>query len=364
MSTLGDQLTPLRLAVRAYLGRDLESVEALTPDASLRRYFRLSFPDRSSIIGCIFDSLAVPEATGGSSLNSFEATLALAHFFNAHGIPVPALYYSQESPPVLLLEDLGTAMLSLHLEGGSFALERHYKRAIDIIVQIQGIKPPAPFFAYERSFTRDVYLREMSELIDFVLLPAGAKDTERAVVQECFRSIAAELQDLPRALAHRDFHSWNLMIDHAENVRVLDFQDALMAPRPYDLVGLLNDRDTDTHLGTALYRQLLRYFQSEMSYGESFWREYDCVLLQRDLKVAGRFAKLVRTRALHIYGTWIPGTLRRLGRTLVRMSREREGVYGQALEVLCDRLPDLRRGAETPLELRDDSTLAPGSSSR
>jgi len=35
-------------------------------------------------------------------------------------------------------------------------------------------------------------------------------------------------------LNHRDYHSWNLMIQD-EAVRVIDFQDALMAPPQYDL---------------------------------------------------------------------------------------------------------------------------------
>ena len=43
----------------------------------------------------------------------------------------------------------------------------------------------------------------------------------------------------PRVLCHRDFHSFNLIIDPRRRFRIIDHQDARMGPASYDLVSLL-----------------------------------------------------------------------------------------------------------------------------
>ena len=47
---------------------------------------------------------------------------------------------------------------------------------------------------------------------------------------------------------------------HDDAVRVIDFQDALLAPPQYDLASLLNDRITDSVVRPHMEQQLVRYY--------------------------------------------------------------------------------------------------------
>ena len=354
--TIGEEQS-LGNAVRSWKPEArIERIEALTPDASLRRYFRIRFCEGSSsaigsVVAMVFDSLACPEAGGGSAVSSDAAYVSLSQFFSDHGIAVPRLYHEAKRPRMLLIEDLGDTDLAKVALGGVYldsgqSVASFYRQAIDEILRIQSIAPVPGYFPFERSFTGEVYMREMSELIDFVLIPSQVSEGRLSEVRQAFLHLSAEIEGSPRVLVHRDFHSWNLFV-HEGRVRVIDFQDALLGPGCYDVVGLLNDRDTDLFLGPCLYKELLEYFFEKSGAVEDLRAQYDLVLLQRDIKVAGRFAKLVRQRNLPRYGQWIPGTLSRIGRTLARLCGTGRGgkSYERLLEILVEEVRDVAEGA-------------------
>jgi aminoglycoside/choline kinase family phosphotransferase len=126
----------------------------------------------------------------------------------------------------------------------------------------------------------------------------------------------------PACLNHRDYHSWNLMIRDGA-VRVIDFQDALLAPPQYDLASLLNDRLTDCVVQPHLEEQLVGYYIStkdELENGRSdpdeFFEIYRLSVIQRDLKVVGRFYYLDQVKGKPGYMKFVPATVRRLKRNL------------------------------------------------
>ena len=312
-------------------------ISLITPDASLRRYYRLGFSQPisnlslangvapQSAVAMVFDSIAGAEVGTGVKINTDEACVKLTAFFIEHGVSVPSLYFDARDAGVLLIEDLGDKpLISVLLPGADAAkaenlAEKLYKQAIDQITCIQQIPIENSFFPFQRELSREVYLSEMQEFNEFFLSAYHLNSDQLQLVERTFQRIAQELTSLPRVLVHRDFHSWNLLVDEAEDVRVIDFQDALLGTRSYDLVALLNDRDTDAALGAELYAKLLRYFADRTARGGDFPWEYDRVLLQRDLKVVGRFSKLVNLRKLENYRRWIPGTLRRVFSSLERI---------------------------------------------
>lgn len=340
----------IELTVREW-GGVVDAIVPLTPDASLRRYFRvqLTAPEGiPSLVVMKFDSVACPEAAGGIVVDSDYAYVELSKFFSAHDVAVPSLLFDARARGLLLIEDLGDTQLISLLREPSAPHEAFFAQSLQQIARIQSIPAEPGFFPFERYFSADLYTREMNEFRDFILLPQGTAAADIALVESLFASLAAELDRLPRVLVHRDFHGWNLLIDPNGRVRVIDFQDALCATRAYDLVSLLNDRDMDRALGERIYRSLVQAFAVQTGERERFLREYDRVLLQRDLKVAGRFAKLVALRGLQSYGEWIPGTLRRIGRTLERLSAE-DSAYLPVLTRLSQLLPTVAEGAGTPL---------------
>jgi aminoglycoside/choline kinase family phosphotransferase len=108
--------------------------------------------------------------------------------------------------------------------------------------------------------------------------------------------IAAELAGVPRVLCHRDYHTANLMLDKAGNVRVVDHQDARMGPATYDLVSLLLDRQPATPSLAEVRAHRLSFLDARRRYGlesidpDDFSKEFRLMTIQRGLKAVGTFS--------------------------------------------------------------------------
>jgi aminoglycoside/choline kinase family phosphotransferase len=101
----------------------------------------------------------------------------------------------------------------------------------------------------------------------------------------------------PRVYVHRDYHSRNLMVA-SPNPGVLDFQDAVFGPITYDLVSLLRDAYIEWR-GEVQLDWTIRYWERARAKGLSvgddfaaFWRDFEWMGIQRQLKVLGIFARL------------------------------------------------------------------------
>ena len=292
-------------------------------DLSPRRYRRLEtnskeFSERflvSSVVAMVFDSVKPPEAEAKIVRTSDEAFIELSEFFFKENFPVPKIYFEAKDIGVLLLEDLGEYPLINLAEGRDKQVPKFYSQAVSLIHQMQAIPKVSAFFPFERSFDEGILLREMGQFVEYVL-PVDLAKVEIDLVEAIFKKLSAEICSFQKVLVHRDFHSWNLMVDLKGKLRVIDFQDALMGSRSYDLVALLHERDIDLILPEELVKSLEDQFFS--FYGDDELRscEYPRVQLQRDLKVSGLFMKVKKLRGLSSYERWVPGTLARIGRTL------------------------------------------------
>jgi aminoglycoside/choline kinase family phosphotransferase len=336
---------------------DIEKIEAITPDASMRRYYRLLLADNSlglrTVVSMVFDSVKAAEVGGGSSINADQAYLQLTEFYRNAGFAVPKIEHDGLADGVLIIEDLGDLQLGQIISGMSFRnfkleeVEKLYQSAIDQIVKLQAI-PVNQSFVFQRSFTREVFIAEMTEFVDFTLPSKKVSESVVKKTKQLIECLADDILKFTFRLSHRDFHSWNLMVDPANNVRIIDFQDSLMAPACYDLISLLNDRDTDVLLGETLYVNLVKYGNEKIKFPENYFEHYHKALLQRDLKVSGRFSKLVAERGLKHYGNWIPGTNRRIGRTLasiINLGEQRGSPYRESLKSLVEIL-EIKEGSE------------------
>ncbi len=312
--------------------------------------------EEETVLAMIFDSVRPAEVGEGATRNSDDAYVELSHFFSQAGIAVPKLLFDGRNEGILLVEDLGDILLGEVLLGNggpgyeTVSSEELYRLAIAQSIHLQQIPKQVGFFPFERRFNVDLYEREMSEFSEFFLPPFAPSTREISCCQEFFAYLANEVANLEYALCHRDYHSWNLMVDAEGALRIIDFQDALMAPKLYDLVALLNDRDTDQALGEELYHRLLEHYRVSASYGPEFYFDYYRVLLQRDLKVVGRFAKLVSVRKLPLYGRWIPGTFARVRRGLTELGALNPNIPPVALEFqrILERIqPNVERGAQS-----------------
>lgn len=316
-------------------------IEPITPDASSRRYYRLHLNlAPKSIVAMVFDGTKPAEIGGQVQVPADEAYVLLTGFLANHSVAVPKLLHDVRAKSVLLIEDVGNQHLADVLTHRDVL--SCYKKAIDQLINFHKIEIEPKFFACARSFTKEVYLKEMQEFIDYVF----PLEEKKSLLKTYFDTVASELLAMPVVFSHRDYHSWNLILDENQNIRVIDFQDALLAPRAYDLASLLNDRDSDSMLGKENYSASYDYFKTSSQLLNDFDAEYLKVLLQRDLKVAGRFHKLAGAGKQQ-YLRWVPGTLKRIGRTLAQLSimEVPDSVYSGLLKLTSQAIPEIKQGA-------------------
>ena len=77
----------------------------------------------------------------------------------------------------------------------------------------------------------------------------GSPPPSASVVDRDFDRIARALDAEPKGFTHRDYQSRNLMVLPSGEQAVIDFQDALLGPRQYDLVALLRDSYVELDAG-------------------------------------------------------------------------------------------------------------------
>jgi aminoglycoside/choline kinase family phosphotransferase len=343
----------------------LARVQALAGDASSRRYHRLYLSESpvSTAILMILNQAKGPVGGGREDKTQDDTFVELAEFFAHHGIMVPEIYSDARPAGALLVEDVGDIALwhfardELGEAGheikdylGEDALQLLYERAINVIKRIQSIRPDPSSVAYQRYVGFEQYRKEVDEFRDYYAKPKGIRSSALTVVEEFFDSLCESLSHHPRTLSHFDFMSHNIYVTPGGGLRIIDFQDACTVSPVRDIVSLINDRDIDVSLGKSLHRQLLEYYMKEMETGESFTEQYNECLLHWDLRVAGRFIYLCEIKKAERYREWVPGTLRRIGRTLFRVEHSMPMV-GDVITILSGLSDEIRRGFEDPWPL-------------
>lgn len=333
--------------VRAVFGAGaaVASLAALAGDASSRRYYRASLRMPGAP-----QSIIVMELPAGAGLPLSSEELAIFKdgprelpFLNVHrflkkiDVEVPAIYGHWEDEGIILLEDLGDTALWDKVQGlPDDEVLAWYQKALDALLNLhhRGMQQrDDSCIAFQQRFDAKLYLWEFEHFIEWGLEKRpGAKLSPGTIetLREHFRQISAVLDRRQPCLSHRDYHSWNLMI-HDGVVRVIDFQDALLAPPQYDLASLLNDRITDSVIRPQLEERLVRYYVEKRREldgrapdAEEFFEIYRLSAIQRDLKVVGRFYYLDLVKGKPGYRKFIAPTARRLMRNFDQTRQTRK----------------------------------------
>jgi hypothetical protein len=234
-------------------------------------------------------------------------------------VRVPRIDAFDEAGGTMVLEDLGDEMLETRLLAGD-AKEPLYERAVDALARLRAAaeRRPEGSIAFTRSFDYDLYHWELLHFLEWGLEAwKGAKlsAAERAVVDRDFDRISRLLDGEPKGFTHRDYQSRNLMVLPGGEQAVIDFQDALLGPRQYDLVALLRDSyvELEPELVDALLRRWLARFEEaggpRLDY-EPFRATFDLLTVQRKLKDAGRFVFIDRVKGNPGFLVSIPASLR------------------------------------------------------
>jgi aminoglycoside/choline kinase family phosphotransferase len=325
-------------------GAALQRSEPLAGDASTRRYARLWLEGDQAPASAVVMILADRgTAMSSDELAVFAETPSELPYINVHnfleplGVAVPEVYLDASAAGFVLLEDIGNTPLWDVVRSASPAdVTRWYERAIDalLVLQVEGTRRADPScIGFQQVFDARLFNWEFEHFIEYgierrIAQPLPAEDAR--ILRHHFSEIAGYLDRQPRYLNHRDYHSWNLFVADGA-VRVIDFQDALLAPAPYDLATLLGDRDTPQVVTPEVEAKLLEYYRRRWTEagGTPFTpaeleEVYFLCSLQKALKVVGRFYYLDMVKQKPAYLRYIPSTVRQIERILPRFAQRTE----------------------------------------
>ncbi len=268
----------------------------LAGDASARRYERLTGPDGASLI--LMDCPGETRAT----LGSFTA---IAHHLTDNGLCAPEILAVDQAAGLAVIEDLGLVQVAQWAEAHP-GDTTPYHVAIDVLARLQATPPPSDLV----SLTPDRAAEMIAPLAEWY-----APGIDLAALQDALRSAMVEHAPTGDRLALRDYHAENLIWrpdqEGTDQIGLLDFQDAFLAPPEYDLVSLLRDARRDVQ--DDLRMKLMTRFADAVGRNETEVAAACAVLgVQRNLRILGIFARLARRDGKTRYLSLMPRVWRQI----------------------------------------------------
>ena len=292
LETMKQWLTGLPLAEPC----ELSSLRSASSDASFRRYFRVNAGSHTLIV---MDAPPPQE--------DCAPFVHAAQVLDAAGVTVPDVLFQDLKQGFLVLSDLGDTTMLARINAHPEQADPLYRAACAQLITLQQPSRPGVFADYDEA----IQMTELRLFDQWYLqqhLAASLTETEQQQLRDVYSSIIANTLAQPRVFVHRDWHSRNLMVlppdsplvetNRGNPLAVIDFQDALFGPVTYDLVSLLRDAYIDWPEDQQI-DWAARYWDAARAAGVpvqpdfgDFYRDFEWMGLQRQLKVLGIFARL------------------------------------------------------------------------
>jgi aminoglycoside/choline kinase family phosphotransferase len=280
-----DARAVVRTAFLTNVGQASVELEALPVDASFRRYFRLHGGRRPMLL---MDAPPPRE--------DVRPFIRIARHLIGLGLSAPAIYEHDDEHGFALIEDFGNATYTRLLDAGA-AEGPLFHAATEALIALHrhpdGAKVEALPYDNAKMLDEATELPEWYGLaIEGRPLPADATATFTGL----WRDVLENMPPAESGLVLLDYHVDNLMQlpdrAGAASCGLLDFQDARIGPKPYDLMTLLRNerRGIDPALSDALYDHYIAKAKPADADGFGLW--YRVLAAQRYTKVLGRFARL------------------------------------------------------------------------
>jgi aminoglycoside/choline kinase family phosphotransferase len=278
----------------------------LAADASFRRYDRIV---RGAQRAVLMDAPPPRE--------NVRAFLTIARQLLDLGLSAPRPLHADEAQGLLLLEDFGDRTFTRALAGGAEEAAL-YRLAIDVLIALH--RAWRPGMSADLPPYDDRKLLDEAALLTAWFLPAiHGRETPapvHAAYLEAWRAVLPKARAVPDSLVLRDYHVDNLMLLEGRSgiagCGVLDFQDAVVGPRSYDVVSLLEDARRDITPGIVtdmLDRYLAAFPELDRA---AFLDSYAVLGAQRAAKIVGIFTRLDRRDGKPHYLRHIPRVWRLL----------------------------------------------------
>lgn len=335
MTRAPDEATVQAALAAAFRGPvKVAEVSPLAGDASTRRYFRVRLAP--GFIAPTFILMHYPdEVPPGAELPFVN----VHRYLEKAGVPVPRIHLWVPESHLLFLEDAGDTLLENAVAGAASVPDAVplYEACMEILVRIQwdGTRS-LDAGAVPARLAFDV--RKFAEEIDFFFEHAvrgyggiPLRPAEERTIENRFLPFLERLSSLPRVLAHRDYHSRNIMVLPRPGVpagrpdlRVLDFQDARMGNVFYDLCSLLRDsyvtlpESMVDHLCYAYRHAAPASLRRKGGDAAAFAYHLDVASLQRNVKAIGTFGNQAHSRGKRFYLRFLPPTVAHVAANIER----------------------------------------------
>ncbi|WP_226698767.1 aminoglycoside phosphotransferase family protein [Qipengyuania gaetbuli] len=278
-------------------------IAPLVGDASFRRYFRLRMGGRSAML-----MHAPPPHEDPAPF------LHVAHWLAANGMRAPEIYAELPEQGWVLTEDFGDSRMKEWIDEHPGDEQAVYAQAIDALVQLHRL-PAGPFEPYDMA----VYQREAGLFTEWYCPAAGLPVDEAGWTRAWEEALAPLFErQQPGVTVLRDYHAENIMLLEPGKLGgeqgIIDFQDALVGHKAYDLVSLLQDARRD--VSEQLEHDMMCRYRAAAGPDEHFEADYARLGAQRNAKIVGIFTRLYKRDGKPRYLRMIPRVWKAMERDL------------------------------------------------
>ena len=321
--------------------------EHLTGDASTRSYEVLDLPERPIVMNA-------PRAPDGPPIRDGKPYSRIAHLAEdvapfvavaqalaEQGFAAPRVRASDLDQGLLLIDNLGAGSV---LENGQPVADR-YLASAEALAAMHAKTWPREIDLGDRrhivpDYDRDAMQVEVSLLADWYapdVLGRSLDARERAEFERLWDALIEDVNESEPTLVLRDFHSpniiWRDQRTGTDRVGLIDFQDAVMGPRAYDVASLAQDARVD--MSEELEERIVRrYLEASGTPEALFRRDYAILAAQRASKILGIFVRLDVRDGKPGYRAHLPRLRDYIGRTLRHPHlAELAGFYAKAFRL-------------------------------
>jgi aminoglycoside/choline kinase family phosphotransferase len=308
---------------------------AMVGGASSRRYFRFEHDGKRYV------AMYVPDGNTPEEIQRLDPRptaarwpfLEVRDLLAERGVTVPELF----------AEDTTLANFLLRLPAEKPGI---YTQVVTDLARAQRTLADLPSGSVisMRAFDADLLRWEIDHFREWGLEARGVhlNEADRALFDGIAERLATRIASWPRGFVHRDYQSRNLMVvtgaDGARRIVWIDFQDALLGPRVYDLVALLNDsyQEFDRAFLEARLDEFAAVHGYDAQERTTLGREFDLVTVQRKLKDAGRFVFIDKVKGNPSFLQFVEPTLDKARAAMDRLAASEPDM--RALAELVDRV--------------------------
>ena len=319
-------LAPLAALIQTVAPGAPFNYAAMPGGASTRRYFRVNLRAGATAV-----AMFVPEGGRAEEVQKLVhhgrwPFLEVRDLLAGRGVDVPTVVAEDCARGWILIEDLGDDTLANYLAKSPGEKPVLYTRAVTDLAHARAALESLPrdSVIMSRAFDEELLRWEIDHFREWGLDARGhtLSADDRATFDAISDRLAKRIAAWPRGFTHRDYQSRNLMVRPTGKIAWIDFQDALLGPRVYDLVALLNDSYQE--FDRAFVEARLGEFAAAMKYDAAelaaLIHEFDYVTVQRKLKDAGRFVFIDRVKDNPSFLRFVSPTVRKVRDALARLT--------------------------------------------